>query len=94
MAPSGSETPVPTTFTFKMEGNKVTGSVSSPRGNYEVLDGKVDGDSVTFTALVTVGNNPIKLLYDGKITSEGIDFLSSFEGGDRTDHFIAKRLPE
>jgi hypothetical protein len=94
MAPSGSETPLPITLTFKVEGDKLTGALSSPRGNYEIIEGKIGGDSVTFSALVGAGNNRLKMLFDGRITADGIDFISKFAGGDRSDHFIAKRLPE
>ncbi len=93
MGPSGAETRLPTTFTFKVEGNKLTGTVNSLRGNYEILDGKVDGDSITFSALVSVNNNRLRLLYDGRITADGIDFISKFEGGDRSDQFVARRRP-
>ncbi len=91
LGPSGSETRLPTTFTFKVDGEKVTGTVHTPRGDFEILDGKIDGDSIKFSALVSVGSNRLKLLYDGRITADGIDFLSKFEGGDRSDHFLATR---
>jgi hypothetical protein len=32
-------------------------------------------------------------LYDGRITEEGIDFIAKIEGGERSDHFLAKRVP-
>lgn len=92
MGPSGSETPVPTTFTFKVEGDKLTGTVNSPRGTFEILDGKVAGDSIRFNVLVTASNNRFKMLYDGRITADGIDFISKIEGGDRSDHFLARRV--
>jgi hypothetical protein len=92
IGPSGSETPVATTFTFKVEGGKLTGTVKSPHGNHQILDGKVEGDSITFSVLVTASNNRFKMLYDGKITADGIDFISKIEGNERSDHFLAKRL--
>ncbi|MEX2304489.1 MAG: hypothetical protein WD733_26340 [Bryobacterales bacterium] len=91
MGPSGSEQAIPTTFTFHVEGGKLSGAVVSPRGKYEIQNGKVDGDTITFSILVTAGN--FKLLYDGKITEEGIDFIAKIEGGERSDHFLAKRMP-
>jgi hypothetical protein len=94
LGPSGSEQPVPTTFTFQVEGGKLTGSVESPRGNNEILDGKVDGDSITFSVLATINNSRVKMFYDGRMTADGIDFISKFQGGDRSDHFLAKRLPD
>ena len=88
MAAGGGDSPVEATFTFKAAGDKLTGAVSSSRGEYEIQDGKVDGDSITFSLVVPGA----KILYDGKIGEEGIDFLASFEGRGRTDHFVAKRL--
>ena len=92
MSSSGADTPVQTTFLLKREGDKLTGTVSSVRGGYEIVDGKVDGDSVVFSIVVT-GDTSFKILYDGRVTTEGIGFITTFEGRDRSDHFIAKRLP-
>ena len=92
MGPSGSETPVPTTFTFKVDGAKLTGTVQSPRGTFEIVDGKVGGESITFSVLVVTSSARFKMLYDGRITADGIDFISKIEGGDRSDHFLARRL--
>ena len=33
----------PLTFNFKQDGTKLTGSVSSPGGDIDISDGKVDG---------------------------------------------------
>jgi len=94
MGPSGSETPVPTTFTFQVEAGKLSGTVKSPRGNFEIMDAKVDGDSIRFSVIVNANNNRFKMLYDGKIAADGIDFISKIEGGDRSDHFLARRLAD
>jgi hypothetical protein len=91
MGSSGSEMPVPTTFTFKVEGTKLTGTVSSPRGKFEITEGKIDGDSIKFSIVMTAGNTRSKMLYDGRIKPDGIDFISKIEGGDRSDQFLAKR---
>jgi hypothetical protein len=91
MGPSGSEQAIPTTFTFTVQGGKLAGTVETSRGKYEIRDGKVDGNTVTFSILVTGGN--FKLLYDGRITEEGIDFIAKIEGGERSDNFLAKRVP-
>ena len=89
MGPSGSEQAIPTAFTFKVDGAKLTGTVENQRGSYEILDGKVDGDSVTFGIQLTGGG--AKLNYDGRITAEGIDFIAKIDGTDRSDHFLATR---
>lgn len=94
LGPSGSEQPVPTTFTFQVEGGKLTGSVESERGKNEIVEGKVAADSITFSVVATINNSKVKMFYDGRITADGIDFISKFQGGDRSDHFLAKRLPD
>lgn len=36
------------TFTFKVDGAKLTGAVQSPNGDTPIEDGKVDGDHISF----------------------------------------------
>jgi hypothetical protein len=43
---SGSEAPV--TYTFKADGDKLTGSVEYGGGNFNITDGKIKGDSLFF----------------------------------------------
>src|SRR5262245_31197480 len=38
-----------TTFTFKVEGDKLTGSVSGRQGDTPIADGKITGDEISFT---------------------------------------------
>lgn len=59
------------TFTFKQDGEKLTGSVQGPQGDpMDISEGKVDGDKISFdtsfngTTIVhegTIGNDEIKL---------------------------------
>jgi hypothetical protein len=54
--------PMERTFTFKVDGNKLTGETnSSMMGKSEIADGKVDGDNVTFTITVKFQDNEMKL---------------------------------
>lgn len=86
----GGELPEPTTFIFKVEDGKLTGTVSTPRGDFEIRDGKVEENSVLFH--IVMGGNT-KILYDGRIEEDGIDFIAKFEGRDRSNHFVARRVP-
>lgn len=88
MGGGGSEQPVETTFTFQVDGGSVTGTVSSERGEFEIQDGKLEGDTLTF--IVDLGG--ARILYDGLIEEQGINFLAEFEGRGRTDQFIVTRL--
>jgi hypothetical protein len=70
------------TFTFKVDGNKVTGeSTSSMMGKSAITDGKVEGDTVTFTLSGKFGDQEVKLNYKGKIEGNEIKFTSEMAGG-------------
>ena len=45
----GPQGPLDLMFTFKTEGDKVTGTVASPMGDLPLSDIKIDGDQITFT---------------------------------------------
>jgi hypothetical protein len=58
------------TFTFKQDGAKLTGeTVSSMLGKSAITDGKVDGDTVTFSITGNMQGQDVKLTYTGKIIS-------------------------
>jgi len=70
------------TFVFKVEGAKVTGeTTSSMMGKSTINDGKMDGDTVTFTIAGNIGGNELKLNYKGKVSGEEIHFTSEIAGG-------------
>ena len=70
------------TFVFKVDGNKVTGeSTSSMMGKSTITDGKVEGDTVTFTLNAKFGDQEVKLNYKGKIAGAEIKFTSEMAGG-------------
>jgi hypothetical protein len=63
------------TFVFKVEGNKLTGeTTSSMMGKSTIMDGKVDGDNLSFTITVKFQDNEMKLNYKGKVSGNAIKF--------------------
>lgn len=81
-----------TTFNFKAEGSKLTGTVPGMQGDNPISDGKIDGDNISFTVAVSFGGNDIKFLYKGKVAGEEIKFTRTREGGDQPpQEFTAKR---
>jgi len=82
------------TFTFKADGNQLTGSVSSPRGEMPISDGKVDGDTISFNQVMEFNGNEVKLMFKGKVSGDEIKFTRQREGGDRVQEFTAKRAKE
>src|ERR1700726_877332 len=49
------------TFTFKIDGDKLTGTMTGPQGEVALQEGKVSGDQISFA---TTGGNA-KILFHG-----------------------------
>jgi hypothetical protein len=82
------------TFDLKADGGKVTGTVSSPRGEQKIEDGKVDGDTISFTTTMKRGDMEMKMSYTGKIADGSIEFnreMNGGPGGGRKQTFTAKK---
>lgn len=81
-----------TTFNFKVEGDKLTGTVSGRQGDNPISDGKISGDDISFTVTANFGGNEVKLIYKGKVAGEEIKFTRTREGGNQPgQEFTAKR---
>jgi hypothetical protein len=78
------------TFTFKQDGAKLTGeTVSTMIGKSPITDGKVEGDTVTFTINATFGDQAMKITYTGKISGNEIKLKSEANGN--TFDWVAKK---
>ncbi len=83
-----------TTFTFKADGDRLTGTIATPRGETPISDGKIQGDDVSFTQTLEFGGNQMKFLYKGKVAGSEIKFTRQREGGEgQAREFTAKRRP-
>lgn len=80
-----------TTFDFKVDGEKLTGTTSTPGGDVPLSDGTVKGDDVAFNVAMSFNGNDVKLIYKGKVAGDEIKFTRQREGGDRVAEFVAKR---
>lgn len=78
------------TFVFKQEGAELTGTVSGRQGDTPIADGKVDGDSISFTVTRNFNGNEVKLMYKGTVSGNEIKFTQQREGGEPRE-FTAKR---
>ena len=58
----------PLIYTFKIEGEHLTGTVKTPKGELPVDDGKITGDKFTFT--VTLGD--IEIPHSGRFYGDSI----------------------
>src|ERR1035438_4229687 len=61
--PRGTQT---LTFDFHVDGATLTGKISSPRGDSDITEGKIDGDAITFAQVVNFNGNEMKIVYAGK----------------------------
>jgi hypothetical protein len=78
------------TFAFKQQGSTLTGeTVSSMLGKSVIKDGKVEGDTVTFTITADFGGNAMTIKYTGKINGNEIKLKS--EAGENTFDWTAKK---
>jgi hypothetical protein len=82
-----------TTFTFKVEGDKLTGTVSGRGGETPITDGVIKGDEVSFNVTRTMNGNEMKMAYKGKVAGDEIKMTRTV--GDRPpQEFTAKRAKE
>ncbi len=85
--PRGTQT---LTFDFHVDGTTLTGKISSPRGDSDIAEGKVDGDTITFTQVLNFNGNEMKIVYEGKADGATIKFTRTM--GDRPPvEFVATR---
>jgi len=66
-------------FNFAVNGDQLTGTVSTPRGDVDITDGKVQGNQISFTQTMTFGDREVKINYKGTVSDDGssIEFTRS-----------------
>lgn len=70
---SGPQGEFPVTFKFKAEGTKLTGSTFGFDGaEVPISDGKIDGDTITFSVTFDFGGMPFMLSYKGVVAADQI----------------------
>jgi hypothetical protein len=77
------------TFTLKSAGDKVEGTLTTQRGDSPIADGKLEGDTLTFTVTRTTQRGEVKSTYTGKVKGDTIDFTVDSGRGPQT--FTAKK---
>jgi hypothetical protein len=81
------------TFTFKVDGAKLTGETESQMiGKSTITDGKVDGDKIEFTIKASFQGNELTLAYKGTISGDTIKLTVDFGGGGQTAQYTLKRM--
>jgi hypothetical protein len=81
----------PTTFTFKLDGDKLTGSMTGPQGDIPLQEGKIAGNQISFSTTLDFGGNSIKILYKGTASGDEIKMSREREGSGQPREFTIKR---
>jgi hypothetical protein len=78
------------TYTFKVDGNKLTGTAKSDNGNVQIAEGMINGDDVSFVENLDFQGMPLRIVYKGKVMGDQIKFtrtiLDMF-----TEELVARR---
>jgi hypothetical protein len=80
------------TFTFKAEGEKLTGRAKSAFANAdtEITEGTVKGDDISFVENLVYQGMPLRITYKGKISGDEIKFTRNVADIGE-EPFVAKR---
>jgi hypothetical protein len=83
------------TFSFHVDGAALIGKITTPRGDVDISNGKVDGDNISFDQVLNFNGNSITISYKGTAVGDTIKFTRTFgANGDRPPQdFVANRAP-
>ena len=74
-------------FTFKVDGAKLTGTVQGPQGEpIAITDGKVDGDKISFNVSV----NGMVIAHEGTLVGDTIKLTSKSDMGPSGDMTLTR----
>jgi hypothetical protein len=79
------------TYTFKVDGEKLTGTAKSDLGTSEITNGVVKGDDISFVENLTYQGQPLAITYTGKISGDEIKFTRDV-AGQAKEELVAKRV--
>lgn len=81
------------TFTFKVDGSKLTGETESQMmGKATITDGEIKGDNISFSINANFQGNEMKLDYKGKIAGDEIKLTVNFGNGGPAVEYTLKRI--
>ena len=92
-AERGPNGPMERTFVFKVDGNKLTGeTTSSLLGKSEIIDGKIDGNNISFSITARYQDNEVRINYDGKVRGKEITLTANVAGVDQSYEWRLKKV--
>jgi len=78
------------TYTFRVEGGKLTGTAKSQFGETKISEGTVKGDEIAFVENLDFQGQPLRIVYKGKISGDEIKFTRQVADV-ATEELVAKR---
>jgi hypothetical protein len=78
------------TYTFKVDGGKLTGHAKSQFADVDIQEGSVNGDNISFVENLTFQDQPLRIEYTGKLSGDEIKFTRKVADV-ASETFIAKR---
>jgi hypothetical protein len=81
----------PTTFNFKVDGEKLTGTMTGPQGEIPLQEGKVAGSQISFSTTLDFGGNSVKILYKGTMSGDQLKMTRERDGSGQPREFTIKR---
>ena len=82
----------PQTFNLKADGSKLTGTVEGRGGPTEIANGKVDGDTVSFSVTRDMGDKgKMTINYKGKVEGDTLKLMQTREGSDQGREVVLKK---
>lgn len=89
---SGHGQSFPIAFTFKADGTSLTGKMSGPmERDFDISEGKINGDEIAFTVHLEISDNPITLHYTGKVSGDEIKLSLKTDDGNFDQDFTVRR---
>ena len=79
------------TMNFKVDGEKVTGTVTGPTGDIGITDGKMDGDTLQFVLSVDAGGQQLVFKCTAKLSADDLLNVKMDGGAELNLEFKAKR---
>jgi hypothetical protein len=81
--------PVRLTFQLKTSGEALSGTVASHMGESEIVEGKVNGDEMTFITFLERDGNRYRVSHKAKVSGSEMKVTTSV--GERVFDYVAKK---
>lgn len=89
---SGSMGDMDMTIEFKQEGNRITGAFESEMGKWDISDGVLSGNDLTFTISATIMGESMEMAFSGKAEEESLEGTISVMG--ESAQLRATKIPD